>query len=203
VHCAPTEFAEATVEQPAQENRPHIVVGRAPDLEHARMVFHELQSHGIDAGDVRLAGAAVQPAEAFACDLDAREELDARTLRHLGHQAEAGAFVGALAGAAIGAGGGLLAASGDIGGSLALFVVVVLVFTAIGAWVGATVSATRSMGYDDTRYLPFDATGGATWVAVRVRDDRDAAHTAQLLEREGITLVEEHPAAVRGDQTVG
>jgi hypothetical protein len=185
-----------------QDRHQHIVVGRAPDLDHARQVFQELQNHGVDASDMRLAGKAAERAERRTRDDVARERLDARTTQHVGRQVSLGALVGALAGGAVGAVGGLLVTSGDVGENLALFLVIVLVFGGLGAWVAAIVNATRSMGYDDTWQLTFDDSDGSTWIAVRVRDGGAVTTTRELLAREGITDVEEHTAQTRGAHTV-
>jgi hypothetical protein len=185
----------------------HVVVGRVPDLDHARTVLQELQNHGVDAADLRLAGTSAEQAERHTQDEAARERLDGRTVGHVGRRVGGGAVAGALAGAVIGAVGGFLATSGDVGGNLTLFLVVVLVFAALGAWVAATVTATASMGYDDTWQLTF---GGETdgdvaeeaWIAVRVRDAEDAAGARQVFASEGITAVEEHTADAHGEHMV-
>jgi hypothetical protein len=106
--------------------------------------------------------------------------------------------------------GGLLATSGDVGGNVTLFLVVVLVFAALGAWVAGTVSATTSMGYDDTWQLTFDPEQGGrsdhrddgAWIAMRVRDDDDVAGARELFARAGITAVEEHTARAHGEHMV-
>jgi hypothetical protein len=178
------------------------VVGRAPDLDHARHVFQELQNHGIDAADLRLAGSAARRAERHTRDDGVREQLDRKVAGHVGRRVGAGAVIGALAGAVVGAVGGLLVTGGDVGDNPALFLVVVLVFAALGGWVLAIVSATRSMGYDDTWQLTFDDRGGATLVAVRVRDDAAAASARDLLADEGVTVVEERTASARDQHTL-
>jgi hypothetical protein len=183
------------------------VVGRAPDLDHARTVLQELQNHGVDAADLRLAGTAAREAEHHALDDEGRDQLDARAVGHIGRRVGSGAVVGALGGGIVGAVGGFLATSGDVAGNLTLFLVVVLVFAALGAWVAATVTATASMGYDDTWQLTFDGlpegpAEAATWVAVRVHDDDDAADARQVFARKGITAVEEHTADAHGEHMV-
>jgi hypothetical protein len=180
-----------------RDQRVRIVVGRAPDLDHARHVFQELQNHGIDAADLRLAGSTARRAERHTRDDAAREQLDRRVAGHVGRRVGGGAVIGALGGAALGAIGGLLVTGGDVGGNPTLFLVVVLVFAALGAWVVATVSATRSMGYEDTWQLTFDDSDGSALVAVRVRDDEAAAAARDLLAHEGVTVVEERPTPRR------
>jgi hypothetical protein len=169
-----------------------VVVGRAPDLEHARSIFDELQHHGVDANDLKL-------------DDAARELLDARAVGHVGRRVGGGAVAGALAGGLVGAVGGFLVTSGDVGSSPTLFLVVTLVFAALGAWVTATVAATRSMGSDDTWQLTFDDStprDDGTWIAVRVHDDTDVAEARDVFAQEGVTTVEEHLATTHGEHTV-
>ena len=183
------------------ESSQPLVVGMAPDLEQARRVSRLLRDHGVEATDVKLAGSAAEEAEAHTRIAAAREEMEARAIAEVGQQAEAGALIGALAGAAIGVGGALLATSGDVSGRTAVFLAIVFVFTGLGAWVGATLSAMGSMGYDDSWEPTFERTTGSAWIAVRVRDSREAFHVRDLLHREGITLVEEHAAATHGAGT--
>jgi hypothetical protein len=180
----------------------HIVVGRAPDLDHARDVFQQLQNHGVDAADLRLAGKAAERAQRRTHEGDARSRIDNRTARHVGRSVGLGAVIGGLAGAVVGIIGGLLVTGGDVGDSPALFGVIVFVFAGLGAWASAIVSATRSMGYDDTWQLTFDDSDGSTWVAVRVRDGAAVRATRDLLVREGITDVREQSAVPKGEHTV-
>jgi hypothetical protein len=180
----------------------HFVVGQAPDLHHARRVSEYVQHHGVDANDIRLAATAAERAEQRTSDLAARDQRDGVARRHARRQAEAGALIGALAGAAIGAAGGLLATAGHVGRDLTFFLAIVLVFTGLGAWVAASVSAARSMGFDDPWALTLDGADDSAWIAVRVRNDRDADRTRELLKYEGISLVEEHTAETRGIHTV-
>lgn len=179
--------------------REQVVVGRAPDLAHARQVCRQLQERGVDAADLRLAATTTTPAEERTLDDVARERLDELDAGQTGQLAGTGAVVGAVAGAVVGAFGGFLASSGDVGGNLTLFAVVVLVFAALGAWVAATMSATRSLLVGHELPPPPDA---STWLAVRVRDDRDARHTRDLLRRQGIRVVEERTARTLGARTV-
>ena len=102
----------------------------------------------------------------------------------------------------IGAGGGLLATAGNVGRDLTVFLAVVFVFTGLGAWVAASVSAARSIAYDDQWDLELDDSDGPPWIAVRVHSDRDANRTRELLTWEGISLVEEHTAETLGIHTV-
>jgi hypothetical protein len=181
-----------------------VVVGRAPDLQHARTIFEELQHHGVDAADLKL-GAADRGPEHHTRGDGARGQPDVRTVDHVGRRVGGGAVVGALGGGLVGAIGGFLVTSGDVGSHLTLFLVVTLVFAALGAWVAATVTATRSMGYDDTWQLTFDdATrrDDGTWVAVRVHDDTEVAEARDVFAQEGITTVEEHLATTHGERTV-
>jgi hypothetical protein len=178
--------------------REQIVVGRAPDLAHARQACRQLQEHGVDAADLRLAANAAGAEDRTVEDV-AREQLDAADARPVGQLGGTGAVVGALVGGAVGAFGGVLASSGDVGGNITLFAVVVLVFAALGAWVAATMSATRSMSDAGE---PVAAPEPSTWLAVRVRDDRDARHMRDLLRRQGIRVVEEHTAQGLGARTV-
>lgn len=173
------------------------IVGQAPDPDHARRVCEYLQHHGADANDVRLAGSAADLVEPTH-DPAVRDHVDAPALAHARRKAEAGALIGALAGAAIGAGGALLATAGNVSRDLMFFVAIVLVFTGVGTWVAASVSAARSMTVDDPWQLTFDGAGDAPWIAVRVRYDRDADHTRELFMYEGVSLVDEHTAETLG-----
>jgi hypothetical protein len=178
--------------------REQVVVGRAPDLAYARQVCRQLQEHGVDAADLRLA-ATTETDEEHILDDVAREHLAEVDATQAGPLARTGAAVGAIAGAAVGAFGGFLAASGDVGDNVMLFAVVVLVFAALGAWVAATMSATRALlGADAPRHAPEPS----TWLAVRVRGDRDARHTRDLLRRQGIRVVEEQTARTLGARAV-
>jgi hypothetical protein len=188
-----TQHEDLRDENLQHENPQPLVVGRAPDREHAQRAARHLQSHGVDAADVKLAGSAAEEAEAH-IRRAARDEMDAWARSQAGRQAEAGALIGALAGAAIGAGGGLLATSGDISGRMTLFLAIVFVFTGLGAWVGSVLTAAEALSYDDAFPAGYGNGDGATWIAVRVHDSRDAVHTRALLRREGITLVEERTA---------
>lgn len=198
-HGIAPESPEAVVGQ-LQDHR-QFIVGQAPDPDHARRVCEYLQHHGVDANDVRLAGSAADLAQRRTRDLAARDQMDALTLTQARRKAEAGALIGALAGAAIGAGGGLLATAGHVGRDLMFFVAIVLVFTVVGAWVAASVGAARSMSVDDPWRLTLDGAGDAPWIAVRVRNDRDADHTRELLMYEGVSLVDEETAETLGVRT--
>ena len=174
----------------------HFVVGKALDRDHARRVYEYLEQHGVDANDVRLAGSA-----AAQLDLAALDPIDA--VGHARHKAEAGALIGALAGAAIGAGGGLLATAGHVGRDLLFFLAVVLVFTGLGAWIAASVSAARSMRVDDSRQRTFERPDDSPWIAVRVRSEREANLTRDLFTFEGVSLVDEDTADSVGVSTFG
>ena len=191
------ESPEADVRQ-LQEHR-QFIVGQAPDPDHARRVCDYLQHHGMDARDVRLAGSAADLPQRRTRNLAAREQTDARARSR--REAEAGALIGALAGAAIGAGGGLLATAGHVSRDLMFFVAIVLVFTGVGAWVAASVTAARSMRIDDPWQLKLDGAGDSPWIAVRVRNDGDADHTRELLMYESVSLVDEHTAETLGART--
>jgi hypothetical protein len=199
VPAASAECTEDAVNQHqlvAQDQQ--VVVGRAPDADRARRIAQTLQHHGVDASDVRLTGSNGEPAPRRAPDLAAHAQIDGLAVGQPGRKAEAGALIGALVGAAVGAAGGLLATAGNIGRDLSVFLAIVFVFTGLGAWVAACISAARSMGYDDRFEPTDDPTDESTWVAVRVRDDRGAAQARDLLTRGGFSLVDEHSAGTRG-----
>lgn len=174
----------------------HFVVGKALDRDHAGRVYEYLEQHGVDANDVRLAGSA-----AAQVDLAALDPIDA--VGHARHKAEAGALIGALAGAAIGAGGGLLATAGNVSRDLLFFLAVVFVFTGLGAWVAASVTAARAMRVDDSRGRTFDCPDDSPWIAVRVRSEREANLTRDLFTFEGVSLVDEDTADNLGVSTFG
>ncbi len=175
-----------------------VVVGLAPDLGQARRVFGYLQNHGIDPNDVRLELAAVEPDAQPSLDPAVRDQLGQVTIGHAGRRAEAGALIGALAGGAVGALGGVLATSGHVGRDLTTFLAIVFVFTGLGAWAAACLTAARSMADDNAPARPSEHIDGSTWIAVRVHDARDVAHARDLLEREGVVLVEEDTAHAQG-----
>ncbi len=174
----------------------HFVVGKALDRDHARRVYEYLAYHGVDENNIRLAGSA-----AAQLDLPALDPID--DIGHARLKAEAGALIGALAGAAIGAGGGLLATAGHVSRDLLFFVAVVLVFTGLGAWVAASVSAVRSMRVDHSRERTFDRPDDSPWIAVRVRSEREANLTRDLFTFEGVSLVDEEAADSLGVSTFG
>jgi hypothetical protein len=173
-------------------DRQHIVVGRAPDLQHARHVLQQLQGHGVDAADIRLAGDAAERADRKTLDTGSRSRLDNRTAEYIARRAVIGAIVGGLVGLVLGVCVGLVVTNGDPADNGVLFTVMVGILTALGSAAAAIGNAYRTMGYDDTWQLTFDDTGGSAWVAVRVRDHDAVRAMRGLLEQEGITDVEEH-----------
>lgn len=174
-------------------NRTHrSVVGRAADLPHARMIFSALQNAGIDASDIRLAGAAADAAQESTRTERGRREVDERAAKHIGQRAAAGTIAGALLGALVGGTvAGVLVAVDAIG--WLVFAIVGFVLLLLGGMLGALVSVERTSGYDDTWELTFagDAPTGAVWVVARAEDDESAARIRDLFTREGVSGSEE------------
>jgi hypothetical protein len=168
------------------------VIGRAADLAHARTVFSALQNTGVDASDIRLAGVAVSDAQHEAQRDAGRQQIDERTLQHVGRRAAGGAVAGALLGGLAGCVvGGVLVAVDAI--SWLVFAIVVVVPVLLGAVFGAFVSVERTAGYDDTWELTFTdgAHLGAVWVVVRAEDDDAVDRIQRTFTAQGVSASEE------------
>jgi hypothetical protein len=179
------------------ESNARVVVGLTESSDSARRTFLALQRAGVDEDDIRLAGDSAQAAQRASDDPRGKERIDQALVRHAARHVVGHASLGGTAGVVVGAAGGALAVL-VAGGAWWWVLIPTAVLGVLGAVLGGFVGVERNVGVDDGLELVLTDVSGPMWVAVRVRDDQAAASVPDLLDDEGVEVVEEHVAQTRG-----